>query len=474
MKTVKLNLESDGPTKVKDALTKYFPNNDAGRSQRFCERWREEIRYIPEKSSWLTWEGRWVKDINGGLKRRAMRLSDEMLTVAMAKTDHTEEEASKKNAAKTSAIQLGNEKQIRPMLNLAEAEIMVQARVSDLDANKYLLGTPNAIVDLTTGEARPHWPGAMVTRCTRAEYNPLAQAPRWQQFLEEVFPDAELRRWVWKAVGYSITGSMEEEVFFVCYQSGRNGKSKFINGVTYALGEYADTAGTALVVANDRGEDPKREKAELPDIRFLRAPELEDDNKRYRLNTRIIKDITGGDPISGEAKYQHPVTFSPCCKLWWPCNGKPSISEVGEAIWSRVRLIPFERYFAPEERDTKLEEKLQAEAEGILAWCVQGALLWRQEGLKDTPAKVLDAVEEYRKEEDKLAPFIEEMIEHPADTDETKNDVYEAYSRWADNSGIRYSLTKIVLGKQLMGRGWVDGNSSKGRVWRSVRIVREP
>jgi putative DNA primase/helicase len=446
-----------------------YTDNDAGRAARFCDRWRDEILYVPERSVWFTWEDRWQRDTAGGLKRRAIVLADELLAAVVAQPATSKEELKAKGEAIRTAQRWGNESVIRPMLSLAEAHPGIQARVAELDADPWKLGTPNAVIDLRTGEAFEHHPGDRVTVFTRAPFDPEATAPRWLRFIEEVFPDAEVRRWVWKAAGYSITGDMGEEVFFVPHNTGRNGKSKFVNAIAWTLGDYADTAGQALVACDDRGGDAKREKAAIVGVRFLRAPEAEG---RQKLNARLVKDITGGDPLNAEAKFEHPFTFHPTCKLWWPVNERPTIHEIGPAIWERIRLIPFERYFEPHERDPELETKLRAEASGILNWLVQGCLLWLKEGLRDVPAKVRAAVEEYRRDEDSLADFIEENTRSEAAASIPHTELFRRYESWAVEEGIRCKMSRKALAKQLRAKGWRDDRTGAAKVvWQSVALV---
>jgi len=427
-----------------------YHDNDAGRAARFCDRWLDEIRFVPERGAWLTWEGRWMRNGNGGLKRRAIQLADEIIQEAASRPAQTREEIKAKSEAITRAARWGDKRTIDPMLSLSEANAAVHLPVAKMDADHFLIGTPNAVINIRTGEAREHSPADCVTLTTRASFDQYAPAPRWEQFLEEVFPDPEIRRFVWKAAGYSITGCMGEEVFFICHNSGRNGKSKFIGAITHVLGDYADTAGVGLIVANNRGDDPKHEKAKIVGKRFLRAPELED---RQRLNIGTIKDIVGGDPLDAEAKYEHPFTFRPVAKLWIATNHKPDISDVGLAIWERVRLIPFERYFEPHERDPSLESKLQAESSGILNWLIRGALLWQLEGLQP-PDKVKAAVAEYQRESDSLADFIAQRTAPDSSATLPHGQLFNAYLDWAREEGIKFTLTSKGLARQLRERGW--------------------
>jgi len=433
-----------------------FHDNDAGRARLFCARWRDEIRFIPERKVWLTWEGRWKRNHSGGMKGLAIKLADEMIQKAAAMKMSIDNKAKAVNRALT----WGDRRTIDNLLSMAEADASIQWDAAEVDAETFLLGTPNVVIDLKTGTAREYSRDDKIILCTHSRFDANATAPRWEKFLEEVFPDPEVRRFVWKAAGYSITGDMGEEVFFIAHNSGRNGKSKFIGAICHVLGDYADTAGQALVIKDSHGADPKNAKAKIVGKRFLRAPEIEGNQK---LNIGPIKDIVGGDPIDAEQKFKDPFTFRPVCKLWIATNHKPNVADTGTAIWERIRLIPFERYFKPEERDLNLDSKLKAEASGILNWLVQGALLWQAEGL-EPPAKVRAAVDAYKREEDILADFIEECTEADLDATTTHSDIFKAYQEWTVESGIKFAFTKNVLAKKLREHGWRDTRTPSERI----------
>lgn len=442
--------------------------NDAGRAAFFCHRFRNEIRYIPERDYWLCWEGRWVRDTDHGLQRRAIQLSNErMMRVAVKPAKNASDLEQQTKVLKKSLL-WGNKKIIQPMLDLAKSNREIQVSVNKLDADPYLLGTRNAVIDLRTGIAREHSPSDLVTKFCNADFDHTATAPRWNQFLEEVFPDPEVRHFVWKAVGYSVTGDMGEEVFFFLYNSGRNGKSKFIGAIYEVLGDYAETGGQNLFIANERGADPKNEKAKIVGTRFLRGPETEG---KQKLNMRVIKDITGGDSLDAEAKYENPFTFKPTCKLWIVGNHKPVITDTGAAIWDRVRLIPFEVYFEPHERDPHLEQKLRAESSGILNWMIQGCLVWQKEGL-NPPAKLKAAVDEYRREEDTLADFIDQCTQEDYSCESAHPELFNAYADWATKNGIHHPYTSQSLAKALRERGWQSKRGAKQRnIWKCVRLL---
>jgi putative DNA primase/helicase len=63
-----------------------------------------------------------------------------------------------------------------------------------------------------------------------------------------------------------------------------------------------------------------------------------------------------------------------------PAKHKPVIRGVGEAIWRRIRLVPFTVTIPEVERDDRLRSSLIAELPGILRRAVKGSQMWYRHG----------------------------------------------------------------------------------------------
>jgi putative DNA primase/helicase len=445
-----------------------YPDNDAGHAQRFCDRWKHEIAFIPERGEWLAFEGRWRKDINGGLTRRAITLAGEMMKQANESPCKSKDDLKRMAEAIASAARWGDTKLINSMLALAECFLEIQIPNTSVDAEHFLVGAENAVIDLRSGEGREYTRRDYITKTLGTHFDPEAECPRWLQFMEEIFPDEDVRRYVWKAIGYSITGDMREKCFFFLHGAGDNGKSVFLNLMEFILGNYADQGGKGLTVANSQGNYPLREAAKIVGKRLVLASETEEKEK---MNTGVIKTITGGDSLDAAGVYEKHFTFKPACKIWFAGNYKPTIHDAGPAIWGRVRLIPFDRKFVDGEKDLGLEAKLKAEAPGILNWLIQGCLLWQAEGLV-SPTRIVAEVESYRKDEDTLAEFIEDCTEPELLGKGIPHSIlYPKYVSWAIDEGQKFTMTKKNLSKALRGRGWRDKREGKEKVlWQGVAL----
>jgi putative DNA primase/helicase len=431
---------------------------DLGRAIQFVERFKQDIKYVHEWKRWLVFEGgRWNAESNGAVHRLAAGLCHEMVAEALNVLGRDERES-----ALRAAMAWGCIRTVDRMLEAARNDLRIIVSPEELDADPWLVGARNGVVDLRTGEITEHSRERLVTKFVGADFDPQATCPRWEQFNCEIFPDESVRRFIWKAAGYSLTGHTTEHHFIFLHGRGANGKSTFLEVIFTAFGDYAGRAGARLLYATDHHGTPDDQVAELFGRRLVIANETQEG---ARLNEGTLKDITGGDTLRGCRKYEHGFSFKSTAKIWLAGNHKPSIRGTDDGIWRRVRLIPFERQFGPGEREENLRSKLMSESPGIVNWLVQGCLLWQQEGL-NPPEIVRAAVDEYRTEEDILRDFIAEHIEYDPFASAMHVKVFARYQNWSRSEGISFALSSRGLAKRLRERGFREGKDGQGdRTW---------
>ncbi len=300
-----------------------------------------------------------------------------------------------------------------------------------------------------------------------------AKCPEWHKFLESVFRnDQDLITFVQRAAGYSLTGDTSEHVFFILHGCGRNGKSTLLTMLRAITGDYAQQVRTETIMEK-KYNNSTNDLAELRGTRLATAVETTAGRK---LAEDVVKNVTGGDPIRARFLYKENFEYVPQFKLWLACNHKPRIDGTDEGIWSRVRLLPFDvRYQdadAPEGpyKDTKLTQKLQAEAPGILAWAVQGCLDWQKNGL-NKPSKVMSATDGYRADMDYLGAFLGEVCVLLPQAHTGSTELYNAYCAWSERNKERaMSLRRFSLA--LSERGSVQKTLLHGRyIWRGIGLI---
>jgi len=359
------------------------------------------------------------------------------------------------------AVQSENERTIAAGLKLTKHALLIE--YGALNADPWLFNVQNGTVDLRTGMLRPHDPDNLITFISPVTYNSVATCPNWERFLLEVFAgDAEMVAFIQRAVGWSLTGVVKERALFFLYgHAGKNGKTTMVEAIMKLVGNYGESCygygrkvGAETFMKSRNMEDNQRKAATLAGPRFICTSEVDEE---HRLNEQLIKDITGGDTIEGRRLYQEAFTFKPQFKPWMYGNHKPEIRGTDDAIWSRVRLVPFEVSFKGRE-DLELGEKLEAELSGILNWAIQGCLDWQRHGL-NPPEKVQAATREYREEMDVFGPFIRECCVIHREAEVRANNLWNAYKAWcADNSQREQNQTKF--GKYLTAKGFTVERSN--------------
>jgi len=311
------------------------------------------------------------------------------------------------------------------LLKLATKIKTLAVTGDDWDQNAWLLGVQNGVVDLASGTLRIGRPDDYVSNVAPVTYDPDARCPRWDRFVREIFADhPEVADYVQRVLGYALTGATTEQVFWILWGTGSNGKSTLMETVMrYVLGDaYTWTMPFPSVGWSNAMSE--YQKASLAGQRLLQASEV---SRRGELNEELIKSLTGGDTINARHPFGRPFTYVPVAKFFIRVNDKPVIRDQSHGMWRRVKLVPFTQTFAV---DTTLAETLAAEAPGILAWAVRGCLDWRQDGLRH-PAVVEAATKEYRAESDPLLRFIAECCVTSLSAKASAGALYDEYKSWA-------------------------------------------
>jgi putative DNA primase/helicase len=331
-----------------------------------------------------------------------------------------------------------------------------------------LLATPSGTVELRTGRLREASREDLLTRRTAVRYDPEARPQAWLEFLRDVCQGQEwMASYLWRALGYGLTGEVGEHCLFFLHGRGRNGKSTLIETVRKVLGEVALVSETDTLMSQDRGGSAIRtDIARLKEARFVA---MEETAKAGRFDAGTMKRLTGGTRIVARTVYKPEIEFDPQCKFYVCGNHKPHVTETDDGTWRRIRLIPFEHQIPEGRVDKRMGERLMAEAEGVLAWLIEGARRWYESGLAE-PDEVTAAVAEYRDDMDTIGHFLREETRVAPGAATQKKPFYERYKTWA-KARNHYVLNIKQLAMDMKDRGFRDKKLESGLHWLDVELV---
>ena len=207
--------------------------------------------------------------------------------------------------------------------------------------------------------------------------------------------------------------------------------------------------------------------AELTGVRFAGMAETKRD---VQLEESTVKQITGNDTISARAPYGKPFSYPPQFKLWMSTNHKPEIPDGSEAIWDRMRLIPFTQRFDGKKADPKLPAKLREELPGMLAWAMRGCVEWMQSGLGTSEA-VEKATSKYRADTDVIERFFEDACAFGPEYKITRKELFEAYEEWCEENGEAPLSQRKFTSTMLEGgvvKNFAEGFVREKRGWHGI------
>lgn len=433
-------------TELKEKPKKFYSYDDTGNAQRYLDIFGSLTKYSYVNKCWYFYNGKsWEQDNIGAVRKWV----DQSIEIFKSEPIQAPKNSSDDDIKKLTEAK---EKHIRRSRNNAGKEAMtrelkhnVAVLPEEFDSDDMLFNAQNGYLDLSTGILHEHDINKMFTRISSAEFTDKDDCPRWELFLDQIFDgNKNLIRYIQRAVGYSMTASIREQVMFILFGNGRNGKSVFLDIVAEIMGSYAmGMQASSLMVKQGGSSGHNEDIARLDGARLVTSSEP---NEGVRMDEGLIKQLTGGDKVSASFKGGHMFDYTPKYKIWLATNHKPIIRGNDDGIWRRLPLIPFTVQIPLEKVDKSLKEKLMRELPGIFNWAVEGCLMWQKEGL-NPPADIQQATMDYRKEMDTIGAFIDECCDVRPGLSIGAKDLYLAYKKWAKDAN-EHEFTQTTFGKK--------------------------
>ena len=309
-----------------------------------------------------------------------------------------------------------------------------------LDSKREILCFTNGVVDFNEKRFRPGVPEDYTHKHTKNPYIPLSECDpvimeEVNTFMNQLFPDKELCDYMWQHSASILIGGNINQTFHIYIGGGCNGKSKFCDLISEAIGEYRATVPITLFTgarAKLGGATP--EVASLVGIRYAVAQEssIED-----TINEGPLKELTGGDTIQCRALYSSAIEFVPMFKLVMSTNNLPIIKGKDDGTWRRVRACEFmSRFVENPDPSSKYQFKIDknmnkkfATWKNVFMSMLVDVAFKTSGNVTDCPM-VLRNSQKYRNDQDYLTSFVSNRITENASSVITDSQISAVFKEW--------------------------------------------
>lgn len=408
-----------------------FTLDDVGNARRLHKRVKGRFIFVYEEKIFYRWDGTcWAPDKSGELVREMVKLTDDMLDEAKRAGDQTLYRFATKSRS-TGRLNAACEMLAKIMPGNTKS-------ITEFNPYRHMLNLGNGVLDLENEQLLPHDPDMLMTRTFGASFNPHAECPQFEAFMEAAIPNLEMRDYVQRALGYSLLGDVDQRAMFLIYGPSGTGKSTLMETMRALFGEYGITA-AAGAFRERRDNSPTNDLHNLRGKRFVTTSETAETTN---FNEDLLKRLTGQDSITSRELYERNQEWLPECVIWLATNHPPKFTSDDDAIWRRAKLIPFTTQFLGEGQIVGMARNfLIPEADGILNWLLLGLRDYIVNGLGE-PDEVLECAQEQRLQSDSVARFIDDKVADeiliPGDNRRIRSsELFAMYQEWARNVGER-------------------------------------
>lgn len=316
--------------------------------------------------------------------------------------------------------------------------------IEKVDMNPYILCFQNGIYDFEQKRFRNGNPDDYCMKCTNQLYVELDEnkhnkhIKEIELFMHSLFPIKELEDYMWSHLASSLMGINKDHSFHIYTGSGSNGKSILTEFMTQCLGDYQEQVPITLIT--QKRNSIGGTSSEVARLHGVRYAVMQEPTKGDRINEGIMKEITGGDPITARHLFKDAFTFKPMFKLVVATNHLFDIKSNDDGTWRRIRVCDFKSKFKDKidendtsepfqfKKDYNLDKKLKVWSPYFLSMLVKRCV--GEQGVFPIADIVQARSNNYRNDQDYLSEFVAEKIQEQDGGRIKKTELYETFKQW--------------------------------------------
>jgi putative DNA primase/helicase len=299
----------------------------------------------------------------------------------------------------------------------------------------------NGLLARSTRILYPHTPRLFNLHVLPFAYDPEARlAPRWDNFLDEVWgDDTETIKALQEVMGYILGGGTELQKLFGMIGPRRSGKGTILRVLTALLGRENVGGPTLSALATQFGLASLigKQLAAISDARLGKQRDA------FTGVERLLA-ISGEDMISVPRKFKDDWTGRLPTRFVLLSNELPAFDDASATIASRFILLIFRNSFYGRE-NTKLTEELLEELPSIFNWCLEGLDRLAERGKFVQPAASEASIRHLEDLASPVSAFIRDRCIRETDATVSKDDLWAVWKEWAEDAGIKKGTKEVLL-----------------------------
>ena len=342
----------------------------------------------------------------------------------------------------------------------------------EFDSKIEWVACKNCMINLITGETRPHSPDFMVTiqiPVTNQKFLDLPNiqfsCPKIIKFLYELVSDKRDVQTILDFMAYCLWREMKFHKLLLLNGEGRNGKGTLCKLITCFLGRENVSSESLDQLLNGRFF-PSQLNGKLVNIDA-------DTSKEISKKLGILKKLTGDDMISAEEKFKSPFNFVNHAKLIQVTNKLPEIKEDTIAIFSRLLIIDFSKTFIKNANPNLIQElTTEEELSGLLHIVLKRLPRVLKSGISYT--KSIENLEQYQLHMNPVKYFADTYLDKVSESKVKKEIVYNKYKEFCYKKKItpkpenKFSQDMRKIGFEY--RQLRDGSNVRSYYWINLRM----
>ncbi|NDB30219.1 hypothetical protein EB151_11810, partial [archaeon] len=325
-----------------------------------------------------------------------------------------------------------------------------------LDSRSHLIGFDNGVYDLKMHIFRDGMPDDYIYLSTKqnyVSYNPEApEIAEINDFFSKIFTNKNLRTYVMDVLACIIDGSIAQERFYIFTGQGSNGKSRLLDLIQKAIGEYYCILPIALLTQKRAASNAAQ--SELERTKGKRFAVMQEPSENEKLNIGLMKELSGQDRILVRALYKEPYEFKPQFKMILTCNELPEVPSDDGGTWRRIKVCNFSSRFCENpdpsknefHMDLELTDKFDRWKEVFISMLIERHKTINPSSITE-PSEVRIATESYKQNNDIIGQFISEKIIIDPEIKEPRVTIAKLY-----NDFRIWTVSNVTKGKKCPDR----------------------